>query len=142
MSNSVSTGKHMICDLANIRNMDRLESMSNMRALFDSICKKHDFTVLGKIEHEFEPQGLSLIYMLSESHVSVHTFPEKCYLAMDIYTCRNYSDDSLYMEIYRELVEWFNCDEGIPTIVSRGIKPAIERVGSWHNDLASQNSYA
>ena len=130
MSNSVSTGKHMICDLANIRNMDRLESMSEMCALFDSICQKHDFTVLGKVEHVFEPQGLSLIYMLSESHISVHTFPEKQYLAMDIYTCRNYEDDSIYMAIYRELVEWFNCDEGTPTIVSRGIRPAIERLGS------------
>lgn len=136
MADSISTGKHMICDLANIRNMGRLESMTEMCALFDIICQKYDFTVLGKIEHVFDPQGLSLIYMLSESHISVHTFPEKQYLAMDIYTCRNYEDDSVYMGIYRELVEWFDCDEGIPTIVSRGIRPTIERVGSWSNALS------
>ena len=128
---SISTGKHMICDLINIRNSARLESMSQMKLLFDMICIKHDFTILGKIEHEFDPQGLSLIYMLSESHISVHTFPEKNYLALDIYTCRNYNDDSVYMEIYRELVNWFDCDEGLPTIVSRGVRPSIERVGSW-----------
>lgn len=128
---SISTGKHMICDLANVRNMARLESMAEMCALFDRICAEHDFTVLGKLEHKFLPQGLSLIYMLSESHISVHTFPENRYLALDIYTCRNYEDDTVYMAIYRSLVDWFDCDEGTPTIVSRGIRPAIERVGSW-----------
>ena len=72
---SISTGKHMICDLANVRNMDKLESMSKMLKLFDLICRKYNFTVLGKLEHVFDPQGLSLVYMLSESHISVHTFP-------------------------------------------------------------------
>ncbi len=121
---NISTGKHMICDLSNIKNMTRLESMESMCQLFDDICAKYEFTVLGKIEHKFEPQGLSLIYMLSESHISIHTFPEKRYLALDIYTCRNYEDDSIYIEIYKTIVKWFQCDVSIPTIISRGI-PAV-----------------
>lgn len=134
----ISTGKHMICDLVNIRNMTRLESMNSMRELFDGICARHDFTVLGRIEHQFEPQGISVVYMLSESHISIHTFPEQRYLALDIYTCRHYSDDSVYIEIYRELVDWFHCDLGEPTILARGIRPAIERTGSFQSidDLA------
>ena len=120
-SSGISTGKHMICDLANIRNMSHLESMESMHRLLDDICARYDFTVLGKMEHRFEPQGLSIIYMLSESHISIHTFPEQRYLALDVYTCRNYEDDSVYMEIYKILVKWFQCDFGEPTIVSRGI---------------------
>jgi len=126
----ISTGKHMICDLVNIKNASRLESMESMRELLDDICVGHEFTVLGRIEHKFEPQGLSIIYMLSESHISIHTFPEQRYLALDIYTCRHYPDDSIYMEIYDQLVQWFQCDRGIPTILARGIRPAIERTGS------------
>jgi S-adenosylmethionine decarboxylase len=110
----------MICDLSNIKNMKKLESMPEMYELFDTICKKYDFNILGKMGHHFEPQGLSLIYMLSESHISVHTFPENNHLAMDIYTCRNYKDNTVYMNIYKYLVEWFDCDEGTPIIVSRG----------------------
>lgn len=114
----------MICDLTNIRHMPRLESMEMMRELFDDICATHEFTVLNSIEHVFSPQGLSIVYMLSESHISIHTFPERRYLAFDIYTCRHYDDDSVYMQIYNKLVEWFQCDAGVPTILSRGVRPS------------------
>lgn len=117
---SISTGKHMICDLTNIRYSTRLESMDRMHELLEDICTKYDFTILSKIEHKFYPQGLTILYMLSESHISIHTFPEKQYLAFDIYTCREYEDDAVYMEIYDKLVRWFHCDRGIPKIISRG----------------------
>ena len=128
MSMSVSTGKHMICDLTNIRNTTRLESMDKMHELLEDICAKYDFTVLTKSQHKFEPQGLTILYMLSESHISIHTFPEKRYLAFDIYTCRDYDNDQVYMDIYDKLVRWFLCDRGIPTIISRGVMPEIRTV--------------
>jgi len=122
MSSSISTGKHMICDLTNIRNATRLESMESMHELLEDICTKYDFNILTKSQHKFEPQGLTILYMLSESHISIHTFPEQKYLALDIYTCRSYEDDSVYMEIYDKLVKWFHCDRGVPTILSRGVQ--------------------
>lgn len=127
---SVSTGKHMICDLTNIRNMTRLESMDKMHELLEDICTKYDFTILSKTQHKFEPQGLTILYMLSESHISIHTFPEKQYLAFDIYTCRDYDDDCVYMEIYDKLVRWFLCDRAIPMILSRGVTPVARSVDS------------
>ena len=117
----ISTGKHMIADLHHVRNIDRLESLASIRFLFDQLCEKYDFCVLGKMEHQFEPHGISVIYMLSESHISIHTFPEKQYFALDIYTCREYSDDSVYLDMYQEIVRWFDCDYGEgPLIVNRG----------------------
>ena len=121
MSSLVSTGKHMICDLTNIRNIVRLESMESMHELLEDICNKYDFNILTKSQHKFEPYGLTILYMLSESHISIHTFPEKQYLALDIYTCREYEDDTVYMEIYDKLVKWFHCDRGEPIIISRGM---------------------
>ena len=128
----VSTGKHMICDLTNIRNMTHLESMDKMHELLEDICNKFDFTILTKTQHKFEPQGLTILYMLSESHISIHTFPEQHYLALDIYTCRDYEDDTVYMEIYDKLVKWFHCDRDVPMIISRGIKPCIKESVSSH----------
>jgi S-adenosylmethionine decarboxylase len=110
----------MICDLTNIQNMKHLESMDSMHELLEDICTKYEFPILTKTQHQFEPQGLTILYMLSESHISIHTFPEQQYLALDIYTCRNYPDDSVYMEIYDTLVNWFQCDRGVPHIISRG----------------------
>ena len=122
----ISTGKHMIADLHNVRNTERLESLDSIRLLFDRICDKHDFHILGKMEHRFEPQGITMIYMLSESHISIHTFPEKGYFALDIYTCREYSDDSIYLNMYQDIVRWFDCDYGKgPTIVNRGLGSSV-----------------
>ncbi len=121
MSSLVSTGKHMICDLTNVRNVARLESMESMHELLEDVCNKYDFTILTKSQHKFEPHGLTILYMLSESHISIHTFPEKQYLALDLYTCREYEDDEVYLEIYDKLVKWFHCDRGVPLIISRGI---------------------
>ena len=117
---SVSTGKHMICDLTNIRNMTHLESIESMHELLDDLCAKYDFTILSKTQHIFEPHGLTILDMLSESHISIHTFPEQHYLAFDIYTCREYENDSVYMDIYDTLIKWFHCDRNVPTILSRG----------------------
>jgi S-adenosylmethionine decarboxylase len=118
----------MICDLANIRNMTHLESMDKMHELLEDICNRYHFTILTRTQHQFEPQGLTILYMLSESHISIHTFPEQQYLAFDIYTCRDYEDDAIYMEIYDTLVKWFHCDHEIPTIISRGVKPCMKAI--------------
>ena len=120
MSSCVSSGKHMICDLKNIRNLSELNSLETLRNVLDTICKTHDFHVLAKTEHVFEPHGHTLLYLLSESHISIHTFPEKQYAAIDIYTCRDYPDDSVYNQIYDYLWEVFACDREKPIIINRG----------------------
>jgi S-adenosylmethionine decarboxylase len=113
----ISTGKHMICDLHNIRNTELLNSLSGIRELVDTICAEYSFSVLGKLEHQFTPQGCSLVYLLSESHISVHTFPEKNYIAMDIYTCREYPDNEVYNKLYNHLAKAFDVDVGKPPII-------------------------
>ena len=112
----------MICDLHNIRNTELLNSLSGIRQVVDLICHQHSFSVLGKIEHQFTPQGCSLVYLLSESHISVHTFPEKNYIAMDIYTCREYPSNDVYHQIYDHLAIVFDADrDPLPVIINRGI---------------------
>lgn len=43
--------------------------------------------VLGSVGHKFEPQGASVVVLVAESHLSVHTWPEHGYAAVDILTC-------------------------------------------------------
>jgi S-adenosylmethionine decarboxylase len=114
-----TSGKHMICDIKNIKNVKLLNSVADVAGLFDWICDNYGFTVLQKIEHRFEPQGFSLLYLLSESHLSIHTFPEKNYVAIDLYTCKQYCDNSVYMEIYHLFIHMFKADKGNPVIIDR-----------------------
>jgi len=111
----------MICELKNIKNDLTLNSLSEIRTILDIICHTYDFNVLGRMEHSFTPIGHTLIYLLSESHISVHTFPEKQYIAMDIYTCREYPDNSVYQEIYDYLVGVFEADREKPIIIDRRV---------------------
>ena len=44
-------------------------------------------TVLNLISNKFEPQGVTAIALLAASHISIHTWPESNYSAVDIFTC-------------------------------------------------------
>lgn len=46
-----------------------------------------DSTLLALNSHKFEPQGVTCLAMLSESHISIHTWPEKQMAVCDIFTC-------------------------------------------------------
>jgi S-adenosylmethionine decarboxylase proenzyme len=113
------SGKHMIIDLKEIKNNELIHDLDKIKTLLDGICEKYDFSILNKSEHVFHPEGLTILYLLSESHLSVHTFPERKYIAIDLYTCREYVDDTVYNEIYNFLVESFQAKKEIPTIIDR-----------------------
>jgi len=61
----------------------------DVEPIVDRICKIVDtnFTVVSKAGHQFHPQGRTIVYILSESHFTVHTYPEHQYITLDIYIC-------------------------------------------------------
>ena len=44
-------------------------------------------TLLGELAHKFDPQGVTALVLLAESHISIHTWPESGYAAVDVFTC-------------------------------------------------------
>jgi len=52
-------------------------------------------TVLSVQSHSFEPQGTTVLVLLSESHISIHTYPERGFAALDCYTCGETVDPQL-----------------------------------------------
>lgn len=54
--------------------------------------------------HRFEPDGVSGVAVLAESHISVHTWPESRYAAFDVFMCGN-TDPEVCIEIMREAFE-------------------------------------
>ena len=45
------------------------------------------FNIVQKTNFKFTPQGETIVFILSESHFSVHTYPEHNYITLDIYIC-------------------------------------------------------
>lgn len=48
-------------------------------------------TLLGEVAHQFEPHGVTALALLAESHISIHTWPETGYVAVDVFTCGNHA---------------------------------------------------
>lgn len=49
-------------------------------------------TFLNTVSHQFEPQGVTAVTLLAESHISIHTWPEKEMAVCDIFTCGDHTD--------------------------------------------------
>ena len=81
----IFAGTHLIIDLWDAKNLDNLERMeAAMRACIDE-CNA---TLLHIHLHHFTPNGgISGVAVLAESHISVHTWPEKNYAAFDVFMC-------------------------------------------------------
>ena len=103
--NSLSSGKHMIIDIHDIQNDELLNNMKGLTQVLQQICRKYHFEILNVITHSFSPQGCTLLFLLSESHISLHTFPERRHISFDIYTCRQYETNKEYNEICQWLIE-------------------------------------
>jgi S-adenosylmethionine decarboxylase proenzyme len=110
-NNYESAGKHMVCDLKCIKNRELLNNCHLLKIMMKDICKKYDFQILNEVEHQFHPIGCTIIFLLAESHMSIHTFPEKQYISFDIYTCRQYNDNSVYTEIYNHIINRLDASE-------------------------------
>ena len=100
-----SAGKHLICDFKEIQNFKMLNSINELKTALREICEIYDFTILGEVEHQFEPIGCSVLFLLSESHLSIHTFPEKNHISFDLYTCRQYTNNDVYNKIFTFLAK-------------------------------------
>lgn len=53
-----------------------------------AFCDTLGVTVLDTFVHEFEPTGFTVVLLLSESHVAIHTWPERRYVHVDMVTCK------------------------------------------------------
>ena len=78
--------KHLLLELYKC-DYEKLNDESFLRCSLNRAAKFAKATVLNLISNKFEPQGVTAIALLAESHISIHTWPESSYSAVDIFTC-------------------------------------------------------
>jgi S-adenosylmethionine decarboxylase len=64
-----------------------LDDVQTIRSIMLRAADAVGATVMGETFHAFAPQGVSGSVVIAESHLSIHTWPENGYVALDIYTC-------------------------------------------------------
>ena len=78
--------KHFLLELYQC-DYEKLDDEPFLRCTLNTAAKLANATVLNLISNKFEPQGVTAIALLAESHLSIHTWPESNYSAIDIFTC-------------------------------------------------------
>jgi S-adenosylmethionine decarboxylase len=81
-------GTHLIVDLFDC-GFGVLNNSEALKALLVTAAEEAKCTVLHAYAHQFAPQGVTAVAVLAESHISIHTYPERGYAALDIFTCGN-----------------------------------------------------
>jgi S-adenosylmethionine decarboxylase len=83
-------GKHCILELYNCDSA-KLDDEAFLRDTITSAAKRAGATLLHLITHRFDPQGVTGLALLAESHISIHTWPESGYAAVDVFTCGDHT---------------------------------------------------
>jgi len=78
--------KHLLLELYGC-DCEKLNDESFLRCILYRAARLANASVLNLISNKFEPQGVTAIALLAESHISIHTWPESNYSAVDIFTC-------------------------------------------------------
>ena len=79
-------GTHLLMEL-NECNATVLDDMDLIKRALLEAADEAGATVVGELFHKFSPVGVTGIVCIAESHISIHTWPEHAYAAVDIFTC-------------------------------------------------------
>ena len=116
----IHQSKHLLLELYRC-DFDKLNDESFLRCTLNRAAKLAKATVLNLISNKFEPQGVTAIALLAESHISIHTWPESNYSAVDIFTC----GQNMLPEIASQyLIEALKAEEHSLRIIERN--PPVE----------------
>jgi S-adenosylmethionine decarboxylase len=117
-------GRHIIFDFWGV-DYTVLNNVDFLQQLMVDAAEKSHATVLSVSSKEFDPCGCTILVLLSESHLSIHTYPEKGFAAIDCYTCGYDKDPKLAVDY---LFQILRPKETFTKTLIRGLKD-IEVVG-------------
>ena len=129
-------GLHIIADLYNCQKSDLLFSSAKLRELCVNACKNAGLTVLGDHFIQFDgadgtQQGGSTgAVVLAESHLAIHTWPERDGATLDVYVCNYTADNTEKAEaVYKALIKELKPGDVLIERIQRGRDlPAKKRV--------------
>ena len=95
-------GRHILVDLW-VADASPLRRVETWETLLPDACRDAGATVLGSRFHQFDPDGVTGIVLLSESHASVHTWPEAGLATLDVFTCGSLDSNAVVARIREAL---------------------------------------
>jgi len=110
-------GKHFLIELVNC-DEEILKDQEQVRKFLLEAAIQAKATIVEQIFHCFSPYGVSGVVVIAESHISIHTWPEHNYAAVDVFTCNL----SLNVDLITSYIsKAFKSQDNRVIIVDRGV---------------------
>lgn len=110
-------GRHLLLELFDC-DFDAIANLENVKGALVEAAKRAHATIVDVVFHEFNPFGVSGVVVIAESHLSIHTWPEYRYAAVDIFSC----GDALQPEVAADyLVKEFGAGRTSVLELQRGM---------------------
>lgn len=85
--NTAVKGVHFLIELQASAPLGIFNNVAELEIVLNTIATSSGMKVIKSAFHAFSPVGVTGILLLEESHISIHTWPEHNYAAMDFFTC-------------------------------------------------------
>jgi len=99
--------EHFIIEVCGI-NPNLLKKCKDTLPLIERFIERARLKVVNKICHDFKPFGNTMVFVLSNSHLAVHTWPEHGFIHFDLLSCKELSDPSKLKYIIFEIFKTHN----------------------------------
>jgi S-adenosylmethionine decarboxylase len=116
-------GTHLLVELHGC-DPDKLKHVEVVKDTLVSAALACKATVVDVAFHEFNPFGVSGVVVIAESHLSIHTWPEYRYAALDIFTCGTVIKPQ---EAVEHIALRFGCATPSIVVVKRGVIAGASR---------------
>ncbi len=112
-------GRHLIAEFADCDGQ-KLADVEFMEECLNEAVRKSGATIIRSVFHRYNPQGVSGVVVIAESHLSIHTWPEYNYAAVDFFTCGDSVDPYKAYHYMKKMLGSKNSqvkelDRGIPS---------------------------
>ena len=112
-------GLHIIANLS-VADADQLCTFAAFRAFIDKQIARHKLCSVGEVYHNFDNGGYTAVICLTESHLSIHTWPENHYLTFDVFLSNHLKDNrATTILLYEAVKEHFKATVLFEQIISR-----------------------
>lgn len=79
-------GRHLVVEYSEC-DQRRLNDLHYLEEAMTEAVRRSGATIVRSVFHQYNPQGVSGVVVIAESHISIHTWPEYGYAAVDFFTC-------------------------------------------------------
>lgn len=98
------TGTHVLANMFGISS-ELIAKKASIKRILNHAVKATKLTKVGETYYQFKPEGVTAVILLAESHISIHTWPEKNYAALDIFTCGPKTGATDAYKVLKELLK-------------------------------------